>query len=57
MLLHYGFPGRITTAGNLAILYSPSDVDCGEVYEFSVYHLMRVENGKAIFSSRRMSVE
>jgi hypothetical protein len=48
-LLHFGYPGRICTAGNLAVLYSPSDVSCGEVYEFSVYHLMAVEDPRAPF--------
>jgi len=41
-LLHYGYPGRISTAGNLAFPFSPSDVSMGEVYEFSLYHLMPV---------------
>ncbi len=27
-LLHYGYPGRISTAGNLAFPCSPSDIDC-----------------------------
>jgi len=39
-LLHYGYPGRISTAGNLAFPFSPSDFRAGEVYEFSVYCLM-----------------
>lgn len=39
-LLHYGYPGRISTAGNLAFPFSPSDLHGGEVYEFSIYHLM-----------------
>lgn len=38
--LHCPFPGRRTTAGNLAFPFSPSDVAGGPVYEFSVYHLM-----------------
>jgi hypothetical protein len=42
-LLHYGYPGRISTAGNLAFPFSPSDILVGDVYEFSVYHLMEVE--------------
>ncbi len=41
-LLHYGYPGRIATAGNLAFPFSPSDVKMGEIFEFSVYHLMPV---------------
>jgi len=39
-MLHYGYPGRISTAGNLAFPFSPSDVKAGPVYEFSIYHLM-----------------
>lgn len=39
-LLHYGYPGRVATAGNLAFPFSPSDTRAGEVYEFSLYHLM-----------------
>jgi hypothetical protein len=39
-LLHYGYPGRIATAGNLAFPFSPSDIPVGRVYEFSVYHLL-----------------
>ncbi len=41
-LLHYGYPGRIATAGNLAFPFSPSDIKAGPVYEFSIYHLMEV---------------
>lgn len=39
-LLHYGYDGRIATAGNLAFPFSPSDIRAGMVYEFSIYHLM-----------------
>ncbi len=48
-LLHYGYPGRISTAGNLAFLYSPSDIACGEVFEFNIYHLMEVDDPKSAF--------
>lgn len=43
-MLHYGYPGRISTAGNLAFPFSPSDVRMGAVYEFAIYHLMRLDN-------------
>jgi hypothetical protein len=43
-LLHYGYPGRISTAGNLAFPFSPSDIRAGEVYEFSIYHLMDLDD-------------
>lgn len=43
-LLHYGYEGRISTAGNLAFPFSPSDISMGTVYEFSVYHLMPIDD-------------
>ena len=39
-LLHFGYPGRKSTAGNLAFPFSPSDFEAGEVFNFSVYTLM-----------------
>jgi hypothetical protein len=48
-LLHYGYPGRISTAGNLALLYSPSDIPCGDVYTFNIYHVMTVDDPVAFF--------
>jgi hypothetical protein len=47
--LHCPFPGRKTTAGNLAFPFSPSDVAAGEVFEFSVYHLMDTPDPLALF--------
>ncbi|HEX7714187.1 MAG TPA: acyclic terpene utilization AtuA family protein [Bacillota bacterium] len=41
-MLHFGYPGRIATAGNLAFPYSPSDFPAGPVYVFSIYHLAAV---------------
>lgn len=43
-LLHFGYEGRISTAGNLALPFSPSDFRAGAVYEFNVYHLMRIDD-------------
>ena len=48
-MLHYGYKGRISTAGNLAFPFSPSDFKVGEVYEFSLYHLMKVDNPADFF--------
>ncbi|WP_022665588.1 acyclic terpene utilization AtuA family protein [Desulfospira joergensenii] len=39
-LLHYGYEGRVATAGNLAFPFSPSDIPAGQVFRFSIYHLM-----------------
>lgn len=47
--MHYGYEGRKSTSGNLAFPFAPSDVEFGAVYEFSVYHLMEVKDGKEMF--------
>lgn len=49
-LLHYGYPGRKSTAGNLAFPYSPSDISAGAVYTFSIYHLLEVDDPAALFT-------
>lgn len=48
-LLHYGYEGRISTAGNLAFPFSPSDCKMGEVYEFNIYHLLKVDHPSDLF--------
>lgn len=47
--LHQPFEGRKTTAGNLAFPFSPSDVSCGPVYEFSIYHLLETQKNQPLF--------
>ena len=49
-LLHYGYEGRIATAGNLAFPFSPSDIKVGETYVFSVYALLRHEDPLSLFT-------
>lgn len=48
-MLHVGYPGRQSTAGNLALPYSPADLPMGPAYEFSIYHLMEVDDLVAPF--------
>ena len=43
-MLHCDYEGRRTTAGNLAFPFSPSDIHVGAVYEFSVFHLAKVDD-------------
>ena len=43
-LLHTDFPGRRSTAGNLAFPYSPSDIKLGPVYGLCLYHLEDVDS-------------
>lgn len=51
-MLHYGFSGRLATAGNLAFPYSPSDFKAGEVYQFAVHHLIQVDDPEELFPIR-----
>lgn len=48
-LLHYGFEGRLSTAGNLAFPFTPPELDAGPAYRFSVYHLMAAEDQARLF--------
>ncbi len=43
-MLHCDYQGRKSTAGNLAFPFSPSDIHVGAVYEFSVFHLAKVDS-------------
>lgn len=47
--LHQSFEGRKATAGNLAFPFSPSDLQGGAVYEFSIYHLLKINKQETIF--------
>jgi len=47
--LHQSFPGRKTTAGNLAFPFSPSDLQGGPVYEFVIYHLLETNSPDELF--------
>lgn len=49
MMLHYGYPGRVATAGNLAFPFSPSDAHMGAVYNFSAYCLLENEHPEDLF--------
>lgn len=48
-LLHHGYPGRLSTAGNLAFPFTPPEVSLGPAYRFSVYHLMQVPDADLLF--------
>jgi hypothetical protein len=54
--LHCPFEGRKTTAGNLAFPFSPSDLVGGPVYEFSVYHLLEVNDPIRLFPLHMMTM-
>lgn len=48
-LLHHGFPGRLSTGGNLAFPFTPPELETGTAYRFSIYHLMDVEDVASLF--------
>ncbi|MBI4082209.1 MAG: acyclic terpene utilization AtuA family protein [Candidatus Lambdaproteobacteria bacterium] len=49
LLLHSDFEGRLCIAGNIAFPYSPSDVDTGPVYRFSVWHVAELDDPCELF--------
>jgi hypothetical protein len=55
-LLHFGYPGRVSTAGNLAFAFTPSEIDAGTAYRFVLYHVMQAPPMEAIFRIERFVV-
>jgi len=55
--LHYGYEGRIATAGNLAFPFSLSDVPMGAAYEFCLYHLLEVADPEVLFTREIVRVD
>ena len=47
--LHHGFPGRISTGGNLAFPFTPPEVVTGPAYRFSAYHVMETDDLPGLF--------
>lgn len=43
-MLHTDFPGRLCREGNMAFPFSPSDIDVGPVYRFSIYHVTELDD-------------
>lgn len=48
-MLHTDFPGRLCREGNMAFPFSPSDVEVGAVYRFSIYHVLELDDPREIF--------
>ncbi|MDP7548790.1 MAG: acyclic terpene utilization AtuA family protein [Alphaproteobacteria bacterium] len=47
-LLHHGFPGRLSTGGNLAFPLTPPELNAGTAYRFSIYHVMTLDDGESL---------
>jgi hypothetical protein len=43
-LLHHGFPGRLSTSGNIAFPFTPPELSAGPAFHFNIYHLMEVND-------------
>jgi hypothetical protein len=48
-LLHFGYPGRLTTGGNLAFAWTPSEIEAGQSYRFVLYHLLEGVDPTQVF--------
>lgn len=48
-LLHHGFPGRLSTGGNLAFPLTPPELSAGTAYRFNIYHLMQTDSLAELF--------
>lgn len=48
-MLHLDFPGRMCREGNMAFPFSPSDQECGAVYQFAMHHVIELTDPCALF--------
>jgi hypothetical protein len=48
-LLHSDFPGRLCREGNMAFPFSPSDIERGPVYQFTMQHVVRTDDPLGMF--------
>ncbi len=48
-LLHTDFPGRLCREGNVAFPFSPSDIERGPVYQFTMQHVMETDDPLGMF--------
>jgi hypothetical protein len=55
-LLHADFPGRLCKEGNMAFPFSPSDIELGPLYRFSVFHLVEPDDPCEMFPIEYESV-
>lgn len=53
--LHFGdFPGRTSTAGNIATLFSPAEIEMGPAFIWSVWHTLELDDPCAPFPIQMM---
>jgi hypothetical protein len=55
-LLHFGFPGRLSTGGNLAFPFTPPEIEKGPVYRFNLHHVVLPQNPLEMFRTELLEV-
>ena len=55
-MLHCEFPGRLCKEGNMAIPFSPSDLTAGEVYRFTMSHVVLPDDPYEMFPIEHVTV-
>ncbi|NLH02526.1 MAG: DUF1446 domain-containing protein [Clostridiales bacterium] len=55
-MLHSPYEGRIATAGNIALPFTPLEIPLGGVCKFNVYHLLELEDPVEPFSIKYLEV-
>jgi hypothetical protein len=48
--LHSDFPGRLCKEGNMAMPFSPAEVEAGPAYRFTVFHVLQIDDPLALFA-------
>jgi hypothetical protein len=55
-LLHAPYPGKMATAGNLGLPFTPLEIPLGEVCQFNIYHLLEVDNPTELFPIKLLEI-
>ena len=55
-MLHYDYEGRIATAGNIALPFTPLEIPLGKVCEFNVYHTMELNDSCEVFPMKMLEI-
>jgi len=49
----FDFEGRLCKNGNAAYPFSPADIEAGQVFKFSLFHVVRTDDPHSMFPSNR----
>jgi hypothetical protein len=48
-LLHQGFPGRLSTGGNIAFPFTPPELSAGQAFRYVLYHTLPAPDSELLF--------